>query len=394
MLDDFELNHEDPDTSSSGLSVVYSSVLDPLEDEMQDTDCHFDWLRLLTSPLDPFPVCESGMRCFGGDPESTDCTACANGAVPDTESSAPCDFKPDVCPPFAATQPMNGFTRSRDGSESRGVVVTWGPANPSTFYKWKVPPLSWEREDLFLSFRVAQAPRHPETLALNGEVDYTVTVRDGSSRESSLRLGAYGAGITKPFPRRGPGLETWDMPVQNVTDCFCRQPSQGALQFCCKSTDPGAGGKCNPHLSDDGWQAEFETVRIRMTDFLNNGSDVDLGDLEEIRFEFGSNHGSARGRIAIDDVEVTSDTMVLDIPPCPSVTPCNGVSCVQDAAISSEDSGVSQCMPASGPALACSGGQTVHVVTYSCEDAPCCFESPACLCFLGGCPTGEYLECQ
>ena len=56
-----------------------------------------------------------------------------------------------------------------------------------------------------------------------------------------------------------------------------------------------------------GWANEFETVRIRLTDFLNNGAALDLTDITRVRLQFGSSSGSSRGRLGIDDIELTTD---------------------------------------------------------------------------------------
>ena len=56
-----------------------------------------------------------------------------------------------------------------------------------------------------------------------------------------------------------------------------------------------------------GWNNEFETIRIRLTDFLANGSGLDLTDMEAIRFEFGGASGSDVGRIGLDDIVLTND---------------------------------------------------------------------------------------
>ena len=47
------------------------------------------------------------------------------------------------------------------------------------------------------------------------------------------------------------------------------------------------------------------SVRIRLTDFLNNGSGIDLTDIVAVRFDFGAAYGSERGRIGVDDIEIT-----------------------------------------------------------------------------------------
>ena len=80
---------------------------------------------------------------------------------------------------------------------------------------------------------------------------------------------------------------------------------------------------------------------------------------------------------------------------CPSVTPCNGESCVSSGpSIGSSDTGLTACLDSPGSALICGNQTTVHVATYGCVDAPCCFTVPACPCFIGGCADGTYLECQ
>ncbi len=48
----------------------------------------------------------------------------------------------------------------------------------------------------------------------------------------------------------------------------------------------------------------FETVRIRLTDFLTNGTGLDLTDIAAVRFDFGSMNGSVRGRIGFDALEI------------------------------------------------------------------------------------------
>jgi hypothetical protein len=56
-----------------------------------------------------------------------------------------------------------------------------------------------------------------------------------------------------------------------------------------------------------GWQNEFETIRIRLADFLTDGSHLDLRDIVAVRFDFGPHFGSAKGRLALDDVELIDD---------------------------------------------------------------------------------------
>jgi hypothetical protein len=80
-------------------------------------------------------------------------------------------------------------------------------------------------------------------------------------------------------------------------------------------------------------------------------------------------------------------------PACPSVTPCNGTSCVQGGETGSSNTGLGQCVTGGGALLTCTG-ETVHVVSTTCNKAACCFQSPfPCFC-PATCPSGQYLDCR
>ncbi|HXV75729.1 MAG TPA: thrombospondin type 3 repeat-containing protein [Candidatus Polarisedimenticolaceae bacterium] len=159
------------------------------------------------------------------------------------------------------TQPANGMTRSRfAGTDPRCVVFDWGPDAPA-YYELEIA--IGERGFAahgFLSFRAAQGTRHPETVALDGPLTFSVTLRDGTGNQRTLPLAAYGE-ITQPYQRWGHGIGY-------------------------------------------GWSNEFSTVRIPLRDFLREGGGLDLGDIAAVRFDFGPSFGSVRGRLALDDIEL------------------------------------------------------------------------------------------
>jgi len=164
---------------------------------------------------------------------------------------------------WAATDPFNGSTQAGPMDSSRGVTFDWNGSN--RFYEWQIPVAEQDFTDnLFLSFRGAQGTRHPNTLAVLGDLTFDVTLRDGSAVTSSINIGAQGGGLEQPYQRSG------------------------------------------------GWHNEMETIRIRLTDFLNNGSGLDLTDVVAVRLDVGPSHGSAEGRIVIDDVMLTNDRAVYD----------------------------------------------------------------------------------
>jgi len=158
---------------------------------------------------------------------------------------------------WMVSDPMNGMTRMRPGETTRGIVFSW---NGAAFYEQGVVPAAQDFTDYdFLTFRGAQTTQHPFTLAVLGDTTFRVTLRDGSGTTSSISIGAYGGGLEQPYQRSG------------------------------------------------GWHNEFETIRIRLTDYLNNGSGLDLTDIVAVRFEFGGAGQSAQGYIGLDDIALTLD---------------------------------------------------------------------------------------
>jgi hypothetical protein len=154
------------------------------------------------------------------------------------------------------------MTRSRfAGDSARCAVFDWGAGAPRFYELEVVPSMRDFSERAFLSFRACQGTRHPQTVALDGPMSFTVTLRDGVGTSSSIDFGVAGR-ITRPYQRTGLGT--------------------------------GAG-----------WANEFMTVRIRLADFQTNGSGIDLTDIAAVRFDFGAAFGSARGRIGLDDIAVT-----------------------------------------------------------------------------------------
>ncbi len=165
---------------------------------------------------------------------------------------------------WTTTDPMNGMTRASGGDIYQGgVVFDWSPGG-SLFYEFEVVPGSRDfRDHTYLAFRACQGTRHPETVALYAPLTFTVTLRDDQGSTSSVDFGVYGI-ITPPYQRTGQGV--------------------------------GAG-----------WANEFNTVRIRLCDFENDGTGIDLADIVAVRLEVGAGFGSEQGRLGIDDVELTRD---------------------------------------------------------------------------------------
>jgi len=162
------------------------------------------------------------------------------------------------------SDPMNGMVRGRVDDLNNGGVFDF-TLGADRYLEYQIVE---EARDFtafgYLSFRACQGTRHPETTAELADLDFTVTLRDATGTTSSINFGAYGAGIEEPYQRTGSG-------------------------------------------SGAGWQNEFETIRIRLTDFLHNASGLDLTQIEALRFDVGETFGSTRGRVGFDDLCLTKD---------------------------------------------------------------------------------------
>jgi hypothetical protein len=156
---------------------------------------------------------------------------------------------------------MNGMTLGVSGDITRGLVFTFDSGGTQSIEFELVPGARDLTRFTYLSLRAAQATRHPLTVAELGDTTFTVTLEDGNMVESSINIGAYGGGLEEPYQRTGCGSGT-------------------------------------------GWNNEFETIRLRLTDFLNNGSGLDLSDVRSVVLRFGPAWGSAAGRIGLDQLDL------------------------------------------------------------------------------------------
>ena len=164
---------------------------------------------------------------------------------------------------WLGTEPANGMNYAFFASDtSAGLVFDYTSA---AFLEFEVLPslgnlLGYDH----LSFRVCQGTRHPNTIAQLEPVTFNVVLIDRAGVRSTVHTGAYESGASEPYQRTGAG-------------------------------------------SGVGWQNEYGTIRIRLTDFLAQGSMLDLSDVAAIRFEFAQGGGSTIGRLGLDEIEFTVD---------------------------------------------------------------------------------------
>lgn len=116
----------------------------------------------------------------------------------------------------------------------------------------------------FLSFRVCQRTRHPMNVALDSTINFSVSLVDEAGDSASIMIADY-----------GPVVQTYQR--------------------------------------DGGWQNEFCTVRIRLSEFLVNASQVDLNAIERLQFFFGSAGLSPLGALGIDDIELVNEAVYVPV---------------------------------------------------------------------------------
>jgi hypothetical protein len=164
---------------------------------------------------------------------------------------------------WTPTDPANGMTYAWEPSDiSRGMVFEF---NSASSIEWEVVPSLGDLAGYdHLSFRVCQGTRHPNTIAELEPATFNVSLVDGSGVTSTIYIGEYSAGASEPYQRTGSGSGT-------------------------------------------GWQNEYNTVRVRLTDFLAQNTGLDLSDVAAVRFDFAQGQGSAIGRLGLDEIEFTID---------------------------------------------------------------------------------------
>lgn len=162
---------------------------------------------------------------------------------------------------WTGDQPSNGMTRARHaGDDPRAVVFDWTDGE-ARYYEQEIPVALRDFSGHGLSLRACQGTRHPETVALDGPLSFTITLRDEDGNEARIPL-ADVAPIPQPYQRAGFGVGS-------------------------------------------GWQNEIVSIRLGLDGFSAGG--LDLSRVAAIRFDFGEAHGSSRGRLAIDDLELTAE---------------------------------------------------------------------------------------
>lgn len=154
--------------------------------------------------------------------------------------------------------PWNGFTMGSASDNTRGTVFEYNGVDSTLAYTIPVANRNFAAFE-FLSLRACQATRHPNTIAVLGDLTFSVTLRDIFGNTSTMNVGAYGGGVEEPYQRTSCGTGT-------------------------------------------GWANEFETIKLRLRDFRANGVDLELSAIESVEFGFGPSFGASQGRVGLDDI--------------------------------------------------------------------------------------------
>jgi len=162
----------------------------------------------------------------------------------------------------SSTDDFNGFTYATTADVSRGLVFEYDGDKDLSF------ELLGDDQNVsrftYFSFRAAQATRHPFTTSFLGDQIFSVSLTDSAGVTSTISNGAYGGGVEEPYQRSSCG-------------------------------------------SGVGWGNEFETIRMRLSDFQHDGNGLNLCNIEAITFNFGPSSGTAEGRLGIDDLQFTAE---------------------------------------------------------------------------------------
>jgi len=166
---------------------------------------------------------------------------------------------------WSASDPFNGCDQNASGDPYRGAAFDWNDTD--RFYEWAVVPelqnfAAWK----YVSLRGAQTTRHPYTTETGGLLTFSITLRDAAGNTSSINTGAYGGGFGMPYGRSG------------------------------------------------GWHNEMRRVRIRIRDFLANGSGLDLSNIVAVRLDVGPSWGTSQGHIVIDELMLDNDLPAFFLP--------------------------------------------------------------------------------
>jgi hypothetical protein len=166
------------------------------------------------------------------------------------------------------------------------------------------------------------------------------------------------------------------------SDAFAYELAPGAVTWFIP-LDPHTFRGVDGQLADsDSWHLHWWTSAIKNVNVIG----VTFGGCNAYAHGIFTTGGTAR--FTLQNYETTTGQI------CPSVTGCNGTSCVRGATTGDVDLGYHACSITGQPSKTCLWPETVHQVSATCNKGSCCYAQPSpCVC-PNNCPGGEYLECE
>ncbi len=159
---------------------------------------------------------------------------------------------------YFPARPANGMTRARFTDSPHCLLIEWDSAG---YVRYAIPDSIKDFSGYeFLSLRACQRTRHPFNVALDSSINFSISITDEAAHTSSVMIADYGT-VIQTYQR------------------------------------------------SSGWQNEFCTIRIRLSDFLVNGTHLDLTKIEQMEFSFGNPGISSTGALGIDDIELVRKEM-------------------------------------------------------------------------------------
>jgi hypothetical protein len=162
-------------------------------------------------------------------------------------------IEPDLGDPFETNA-------ANFAQQTRAAILEWNAAGANYLESIAAGANRDMTRHNSISFRVAQQPLQAETVALDADMELTVTLIDQGNRTSSIVTSALTT-IPRVYPARLPRA-----------------------------------------AANSSTEAMFKTIRLNPCLFKTNGRNIDIDKIKEIRFDLTP---SARGRIGFDDLDLT-----------------------------------------------------------------------------------------
>jgi hypothetical protein len=253
------------------------------------------------------------------------------------------------------TQISNGFCRARFDDDPKCAVIEWN--NENDFWNFELTNnLSNWSEYEYLQFRACQMTRHPNNLAHDDDIYFSVKLEDANGNEATLSSEITGP-IRKIYPKSNGGYAILCLPEGEYTVIAGGSVFNSEITFDVPGYISGGSGSYNFTVgpgdpctqveffmydgfgdgwdtgslqvldennnvletiymysgsepdTEEGWQNEYWNVRIRLEDFRLMSADLNLSQITNLTLLFGPDFGSPLGALGVDDIQLLRDEL-------------------------------------------------------------------------------------